>query len=297
LQIEALTPGFDITWEGKQYLATDLIFKTALVRSLEGLWLGKSSLGIQTAQIVNNQQKIVDVQAVALNSISEIKAGMLEGSGSINIQQFKEGNKPYGPMNLDLSVKNIDPNVVKAMLDNSKKRLVGSDPQILTLGQMVGTLVPQLLKTRPQFNVDSLSVITPEGELTGSLHFAIGGPSAFELNDMSKIIQSVAGAFSLFIPKTLLREILTYQQVEKTRAPNTMVSTQVTDLQTIARIKQDVEVNINNLLKDGILVEKENNYVVETSVQEGIFTINGKKMGAPGMPVAPGAAEIPTIPH
>jgi uncharacterized protein YdgA (DUF945 family) len=293
LRIETIAPGFNFEWGNKHYYGEQIIIKTERQKSPEGLWLGKSTFNLQTMKITDQQNHSIDLVALNTAGVLNITNGMAEVSGSLNLEKMTYQNKAYGPINGTLTINNLDPQIVKILLDNAQKTLMGEAPS-QSNSQLIAMLIPQLLKTRPQFNIDDFTIGTAQGEFKGFLHFTIGGPDAFQMSDMLKVLKSIVASSNMLIPKPLLREVLTYQYTDRLRSQN--VPAQLTEEQINQQVSREVDESIAKQLRDGIIVDQGNNYLIEVGVENGVFTVNGKTMQNPMSPVVQPPAVMPASP-
>lgn len=308
---EVILPGFDFDWEGIHYYAKDLVYKTTMSKIPEGLWVGQFNGNLNQLKIEKPSENFsVTIDATTSGGGMKAEGTIVDFTSTINIEKVKLKEKEYGPINYSNSLKNIDARVVKTFFELNRKIKTEKDVQQSAYAQYFLALVPDLLRSRPEFNIEQMQIHTSQGEISGLLRFAIGGTQANNVNNFQEIIQSIVAKAHLSLPKVILRELVAYQfekGIQKTNeaAKNTTAVTRqstpdstqplpvILGPQEIAqKVEQQTNDAIGKWLQERMVVEKDPNYIVEIELQQGKFTINGqpvdfKKNTLPTMQKAP----------
>jgi uncharacterized protein YdgA (DUF945 family) len=292
-QAELMFPGLTVQSGGKSVNVEDVVARYDLHKTPEDLWLGKITGKIQNMMVSDPQNPTNDVSltSLAMGSVSDSVSGMLEGSCTLTVEKIKMLSHDYGPFNLVVSIKNFDAMFWKAMVEFSKKARTTSVSQGQgMLLQEFMSKVPDLLKNRPVFTVDNISLKTSDGELKGFFNFAIGGPDAKDINNTAQIIQSIAAKANAMLPKSLLLNVLTQENIQTAEAANAAAHQANQPEMSADEIKQKsaekAQEMISGALKDGYIIEKDNDYTTELEFVEGQLKVNGKSMQMPHNPTA-----------
>lgn len=278
LQCNMLMPGFDIYFENNRVMGEDLVFKTERFKTPEGLWLGNAKIDMQKFQVDTDKKPVFILTGFAASGVNDAENGMIESSGSLRVETFTFDNKQYGPANYSGSVKNISPGVMKSFMDISKKMEDQSEVnQKQNVDELVA-LVPELLKSRPELQIDDFSVRTQQGELKSFFHMAIGGPEAADIQNPQQIIQSIDAKGNLNWPKAMLQELLKLSIGEQMKAgfanQNPVPSEEAQDQE----VAKTVDGLISSQVQEGLWVEKGTDLFMEFEFNNGQLKVNGKPL-------------------
>lgn len=298
-QTEIVFPGVSVQMGTKTFGVEDVLGHYDLHKSAEGLWLGKISGNVNKLALLDSQSPDDNISLIAttIGSVSNSESGMIDGSASIIVEQIKISNKDIGPFNLVMSIKNIDANFLKALIDFSKKvQATNAQPNPLMTQELM-TKLSDLLKHRPVFSIDNISLKTSDGEVKGDFNIAVGGEQARDVNNINQLIQSIVAKANAVIPKATLVELLTDQNIQTAETANAAATQNNQTPLTADEIKQKsaekTQETIAGMLKDGYMIEKDNMYTTEWEFIEGQLKVNGKPMALPQQ--APGV--VPPTGH
>lgn len=274
---EMILPGFDFEWEGVHFYAEDLMFKTERHKSQQGLWLGKGTMSIHKAEINDSKHGAVMLMALNAGGLMDMDNGMLDSAATISMEQFKLGDQLWGPINCAFSVKNLDSNAMRSLMQlkfDSKTSYEAYSNELIRI-------LPNLLKNRPEFNLENMNIHAEEGDLKGQVNLAVGGAQAHDVNNMPAVVQSIAAKVSFLIPKEFLKKITTKHLLKRqsVQAQNQQPSPTVDQLNQQA--VHAAEQMINQEIAQGLLVEKDHSYAFEMEFLQGIVKVNGKTIEKP----------------
>lgn len=274
--------GFDFDWNGRHYFANNLDFKTDRSKTSEGLWLGKGSGTLQNIQVKDSQNQFM-ATGVILGGQMDTDNGKVDSSGTLHIDKLTYNNKNYGTIEGAASVKNLEAKIVKTLYDLSHQAQTANASGADQVAQNILAVLPQLLKSRPQLNVDSLIIHTDVGILEGVIHFAIGGSEASDMKNPQQLIQSIDAKTHFTLPKPLVREWLSnyYTKAAKVKQPA------LSDVEIGQMVTKEVEEEISKQIKEGYLVDKDPNFEIDLEFVEGKLKVNGQIMQVP--PALPGS--------
>ncbi|MBN9287298.1 MAG: hypothetical protein BGO43_15515 [Gammaproteobacteria bacterium 39-13] len=287
-------PGFDIDLNGAHYLAEDLNYTTELSQTAQGLWPGKF-LGTLNKLTIENQadHSVLNLEGMTAGGMMSVQGAMADFSGDLRIEKALVNGKQYGPIDYTNTLKHIDSEVLRAFFILSQKKKAPHDANL----KKMMNLLPELLKSRPEFSIEELQIHTNEGDVKGTLHFAIGGIEANDIKNFPQIIQSIVAKGNLLLPKLILRDMLTYQYTQNAQTANEIAKRAATlasslpptqDVQQLPKVLTDQEIaqlvnqkvneSITKWLKEGSIIEKDQNYISEVTFENGKFSVNGHPM-------------------
>lgn len=296
---EMMFPGITFESSNGNFSFDDVVIRNDQHRSQEGLWLGEVSGQIQTMAVTDKADPTQNASftSMTLGSQSDSKAGLVDGSGTITISQVSIAGKQFGPFTLVMSMKNIQAVFVKAVIEASKSLQDPANQPVVA--QKLMMMIPELLKHRPMFSIDNISLTTTEGELKANLNFAVGGPEITDINNVQQIVSSISAKANAVFPKLILQDILTQQYTQKANTANQLAAQsnqkQLTDEEITQQVAQQVQQSISQAVTEGYLIEKDNLYTAEWEFSQNQFKVNGKPMALPT--TTPGAAPaVPSVP-
>lgn len=278
IQGEMIAPGFDFDWDGKHYFGQDGIFKTERTKTLDGLWLEKGTFSMQKMK-VTSPERVWEVASFTLGGIMDANNGRVDSRGTLHIGELNYDGRKWGPVTLSLCLKNIETQVAKTILDMSRKIQIQDKPTEGIFLQSLLALLPDLLKSRPEFILENMNIHTDQGKVRGLWSFVIGGEEANSLTHPQKIIQSIASKGNFMIPKLLLREILILQYK---RQPLDVIKP-LTEAELMQNAADKADAMITRQLQSGALLEKGNNYLIDVEFYQGLLKLNGKMIDFSGL--------------
>lgn len=287
LKGKMIIPGLDIDLNGTHYYAGDLLYQTELSKSPQGLWPGKFLANMDKLSIENQADKyLLQIDGITSGGMMTVEGGMADFSGTLRIEKLVVDNKEYGPIDYSTALKHIDARVVKTILTLSHK--LKAQGQSHAANNLMA-LLPDVLKTRPEFFLDPLQIHTQQGDIKAALSVAVGGPQAADVNRLNDIILSIVAKANLILPKVILRDLLTSQYMKSaivaneaakkaTPDANQQLPKVLTDEELAQEVSQKVSDAIAKWIKDYIIVEQGNNYVSIVDFEQGKLNVNGHPM-------------------
>ena len=129
---------------------------------------------------------------------------------SISIKSFKDDNTGLGPVEIELSGKNIKKNVYKqltSLLSNVNNDSENQFARVLMMTQIIG-LLPELLLESPEINLKKLEIGTPDGKVSISASIKADETKLINPNDLKEIIKSIIADFSMVIPNSIAEKYI-----------------------------------------------------------------------------------------
>lgn len=260
---EIVVPGFDWTWAGNRYVGEDWIFKSARQQNSEHAWLGKDNLFMQRFDcypvLPDLPLKLTGLTYGLL--IDEESDGLHEGI-NLTLESVQWGKQVVGPMNLQISVNRLNPEMAKIYQQFIKNLRVADNKQVLP--DFTPEMIAKLLKTRPEMHIDTFWLKTPYGDIKGNLQFIIGGPNANQIQNKDAIFESMFITAGVLVPKKALESLfIPYYREE---FPNTREDT----------IAQKIHQDIETYIEMGVIVSSDDGYAMDIRYDKTGFLLNGK---------------------
>jgi uncharacterized protein YdgA (DUF945 family) len=245
----------------------------------DGGFVGKIEEKIAGLTVMTTAQ---DPQPLAIKGFS-LSLNAARGGDGLSQSQFKggiqgltAGGRDYGPVTLEGETLRVN-RAAMARLQREVKALETQkkSPQEILAVYQKG--LQEVLGSRPEFNLKSLSLKTPEGELLVSLKL-VGVPPQGDLN-LAAWLNLLQAEFSLQIPAVTLWNILDAQLQQAAQQAAAQTG------QPAALPAQDaVGAKVDELVKANVFVPRldANAYTLQVALLEGRLLINGQENPAFG---------------
>ncbi len=178
-----------------------------------GLYLGDASMSLPSLIVSENEQKTLDIQQFAVHSSSDIEGGLFGSTLKVSLDKMTAHGKSYGPALLEMSIKNLDAQVLAAINEQANKMQQGASDS--ERQQALFTLLPQLPKLfsqGAQFEISKLSLVMPEGPIEGDLLVSLPKGDA---GNPFQLLQKVQGHGTLKIPAAVLQDFIAISVKQK----------------------------------------------------------------------------------
>jgi uncharacterized protein YdgA (DUF945 family) len=241
-------------------------------------FIGKIDEKIGGLSIATSAQ---DPQPFALKDLSIAIKGSRSSDGlsqtqfSGGIKSISAGGRDYGPATLDGEMLRINRAAMTRMqkeveaLEAQKKPPEEMLPAMMAIYQKA---IPEVLGSRPEFNLKTLAIKTPEGDLVVSLKL-VGVPPQGEMN-MGAWLTMLQADLSLQIPAVTLWNVLDAQMQQ---------AAQKAALQggqpPVVPSQDEIGAKVTELVKANVFVPKldANAYTLQVAFLEGRLLINGQE--------------------
>lgn len=260
-----------------------------------GMYLGDANLSFASLTVTKADQKALDVQNVDVHSKSGTHDGLLDSHLNITLDKLSIDAQNYGPVLLDLSIKNIDAVVLAKINEQSEKLQQGTDAE---RQQMLITMLPELPKLLSKgatFDISALNIGMPEGTIKGTLSVSL---PKMDASNPFQLIQAIEGQGKVTIPsvlikrllnddakKTLLNQAATQPAVvtQEPKAETTPVANDAVvspapvsaaDIDQQARTQADAR--LATLVGSGLLAANGSDFIIEFKLTHGQLSVNGK---------------------
>lgn len=178
-----------------------------------GLYLGEASISLPSFVVTENDQKVFELEQFSLSSKSDVEGGLFSSYFSSSLNKVTARNKLYGPATLEMSIKNLDADVLAAINEQANKMQQGSTDS--ERQQALFALLPQLPKLfskGAQFEISKLSLTMPEGAVEGDMQVSLPKGDA---GNPFQLLQKVQGHGTLKIPAQVLKDFVVISLKQK----------------------------------------------------------------------------------
>ena len=263
-----------------------------------GLYIGTADFDLQSMQIFSGNVKLLEIDNFQLKSSSDIKDNLFNSSANLSLTKYMNDGYEYGPGYFDIAVKNID---AKTLVDLNQKlnTMQQSAPDWQQGLFLVFSELPKLFAHGTELEIKRLNLIMPEGELSGNLLLNVPANKA---NNPFQVIQSLQGTAHLQIPTEIVKNLISImvkhnlqasvnlqqamiQQLQKTQnKSNSTVNSNVDTIGLEQMVASQTNQKLQALQESGLLVLKDNYYIIDINLKDGQFIINGKPFDASMFP-------------
>ncbi|CZG45956.1 YdgA family protein [Legionella pneumophila] len=239
----------------------------ALNRYMDDLWLGDSSIMLSSLSIITNSQPVFDLQNLGIDAWAGVNSNLLDFNLQLSLNKFVMNNNSYGPGQLKIEVKNLDP---QAMAKLNHLNYDYPSNQIAILAEMFN-----LLSKGATLNLNQ-ELDTPQGHLSSSLNLALTRSSFSNPEDL---LQNLKGNGQFKAPIKLVEQLLFESIKSKTATPAAdMSQSQVTEslVDADAEAHKQTEELLQKLVSKGILKVEGDYYQASFTLENTKFTVNGQ---------------------
>jgi len=176
-----------------------------LHRTPMNLYLGNANVSFQSLVLMQDDKKALDMQQFDIHSSSDIQNGLFGSHVKITLGKLLSANKVYGPALLDVSLTNLDAEVLAKLNREANELQQGTDADRQKALLMLLPELPKLLDKGPRFEISDLSVTMPEGIIKGNLLISLpaeGTDNPFQL------IQKIKGNGRFVFSDVVLKQLM-----------------------------------------------------------------------------------------
>lgn len=263
------------------------------------LYLGDASLSLDTLMVTDGDKKILDVQQFTAHSMSNIKDGLFSSHAVLTLSKLWSNDKTYGPARLDISIKNLDAEILANINEQANNLQQGTEAERQQAMIQLVPQLPKLFSKGPTLEVSELSMTMPEGVIKGNLLISL--PATDSANPF-QLIQKTQGQGRFVYAEAVMKQLLNdsaKQQLQKQVAAAAVVQANATTVpvttapdsktQTAPVSETVVVASIDNqaitqladeklaaMIQSGLLIKQGSDYVTEFKLESGQLTVNGK---------------------
>ncbi|CAM4469296.1 MAG: hypothetical protein LEGION0403_FIIPPAGN_00266 [Legionella sp.] len=245
-----------------------------------GLYLGDANFTLPAFNIQVKGQKIFEIVDLLFKSKSDIEQHLFNTSFTLTIKSILANAQNYGPGEINISVRNLDADVLAKINQQANAMQNGTDEQ--RQQAMIALLpeLPKLFNKGAELEISKLNFKIPEGTIDGSLLISL--PKDENANPF-QLMQKIRGNAKLSVPAATVRELMKQAVAQQmAKQPNaqpsiaTQLGAQPATQQPVQSAQPQVDQQLNALKQAGLIVEKGTDYFIEVSLDQGKFIVNGK---------------------
>jgi uncharacterized protein YdgA (DUF945 family) len=264
--------------------------------SENGLVAGDASIGLQSFQFGASGLSAIGVEGFQAVSDSDIKTKdnvpLINSSLKADVRKVTYQGFDYGPGVLDVNVSNLDAEALDQIQQKlqaaSNENLTDSQQQIFLL-----TLLPEvsrLLQRGVEIHVKQFQLSIPQGLILATAKVKLPLQQNANQNPL-QLIQQINAYVTAEVPAFWLsdrlknflqfkieqRQLMEQQRVEKDASGDNILPMKLLSSQEInALAKQQAVEQLQILVQNGVLLQKDNVYRIKVAFRAGTFYINGK---------------------
>lgn len=283
----------DFVIEGLSLSKTDTIVTLNKVtteydlhRTSTGLYLGDASFNLPAFDINVKNQPIVAIRDLSMSSNSDIDDNLFNTRFNLGVQSILANQKNYGPGELEVSLKNIDAEVLARINQQTNAMQTGTEIERQQAMMAMLPELPKLFSKGAEFEISKCNFKIPEGSIDGNLLLSL--PKGDNANPF-ELMQKIQGHAKFKAPAALLKQLMQQSVLQQMAKQPDMQQALVQQLQQnnpsapvtneqLAAMQADKQ--ISTMVQNGLIVESDSDYVVEANLQQGKLSINGKPFDA-----------------
>lgn len=261
----------------------------------KGLFLGDASLSFPSFVVMDSDKKLFELGQFDIHSDSDIEDGLFSSHFKTSVEKIVANSQTYGPGNLEVAVRNLDADALARINEQAQQVQQGTDAERQRAMLAMLPELPKLFSKGAEFEVTEMNFVMPQGTVEGNLLVSL--PKG-EMGNPFELMQKIQGNGKLKMPAAVVKQLMTESIKQKMMSPQAQ-----TDGQTAAATTQPTQQQSNpdttaqaaanssdvsqqavtladkqlaTLVQNGVLTQQGTDYVIEVSLNQGQFTINGK---------------------
>lgn len=256
-----------------------------LHRTPAGLYLGEASFSLPSLIVVIKDQKMFEINEFTLSSSSDIEDNLFSTHFNAVLKSVFANGKNYGPGEIEMSLRNLDAEVLGKINEQANAMQRGTDQERQQALMAMLPELPKLFSKGAEFEISKLSLQLPQGMIEGNLLITL--PKDDSSNPF-ELIQKTQGNAKLKMPIEVVKQLMQQSIMQQMAKQPDMQQALIQQLQSgqdqtnqtaptsdqIASMQVDKQ--IQELEQSGLITVDGKDYVIEISLNQGKFTINGK---------------------
>lgn len=255
-----------------------------------GLYLGNANFSLPSFVVAIKGQKMFEIADFALSSESDIDNSLFSTHFSLSINSLFLDGKTYGPGDVEITLRNLDADVLSKLNEQANNMQNGSDADRQRALLAMLPQLPKLLNKGAEFEISQFKMKLPEGMVNGTMSVSL--PKGDTANPF-ELIQKIRGNAKLSVPtvvvKQLVQQSLLQQMSKQPDLQQTLMqqmqkappqANQPASQQPALKPEQVAAMQTDNQLaaleKAGLIMVSGSDYVVEVNLEQGKVTVNNK---------------------
>lgn len=283
--------GFNASKDDTKMTVTNVQSDYDLHETPAGLYLGDANFTLPSFNVFVKDQKMFNIDDLVVNSDSDIEQHLFNTHFTVALRSVLANGQNYGPGDLEVVLRNLDADVLAQINQQAAAMQNGNDVQRQQAMLAMLPELPKLLSKGAEFEISKLNVTIPQGQIEGNLYVTL--PKGENANPFESI-QKVQGKAKLKVPAATVKQIMqqsVLQQIAKQPELQQILAQQLRANQTASQgatqanqpaltVEQiavmQADKQINALLQSGVIIVQGTDYMVEVSLEQGKFNVNGK---------------------
>ena len=251
-----------------------------------GLYLGDAKFNVPSFVVEAKNAVLLSIKELSMNSSSDIQDHLFRTNFNLGLQSVLANNKTYGPGALEISLRNLDADVLAQINQQANKIQNGTEEERQLAMIAIFPELPKLFSQGVELEISKLTFKIPEGSIDGNLLVSL--PKGDNSNP-AELIQKIQGHAKLKAPTALVKQLMQQavaqqmarnpemQQIliQQLQGNNTdpsqapLTTDQITAMQTDKQIAA--------MEQNGLVVLSGSDYVIEMNFDQGKLMVNGKQ--------------------
>lgn len=253
-------------------------------QTVSGLLAGDANIDFSNVLVTEKDQKVFEMKDLSLSSSSDVRDNLFSMEFNAELKSIVANNKNYGPGEFKMALKNLDSAVLGQINQEANAMQNGTDAE---RQQMMLGILPQLPKLFGQgavFEISKCNMTFPQGVVDANLTLSL--PKG-ESSNPFELIQKAQGKAQLKMPKALVKELMQQSLVQQMQKQPEIQQALMQQLQANQTATQpaltseqlavmQADKQMSNIEKNGLVTLDGSDYLVEVTLEQGKFTVNGK---------------------
>ncbi|MDI9819191.1 MULTISPECIES: YdgA family protein [unclassified Legionella] len=295
--------GGNITIEGlnfsKDQIDTQMSTVTSeynIYKTAQGLLFGDASLSFPSFVVMSHDKKLFELGQFDLRSDSDIENGLYNSHLKTSVEKIIANDQVYGPGSLEVAIRNLDADVLARLNEQARRVQQGTDVERQRAMLAMLPELPKLFSKGAEFEVTEMNFSMPQGTVEGSMMVSL--PQG-ESGNPFELMQKIQGNGKLKMPAVVVKQLVTEsikQKMMTPPAPQQQVAQGTAQTQAEGNSSSDVspaqaaansadiseqavtlaDKQLATMVENGVLVKQGTDYIIELSLNQGQFTVNGK---------------------
>ena len=277
IDIDWQMPGMHAKMPNSLLKFDSLVYKSNLQRALYDLWVGRGDMTLKSLAVQDSDsQSSINVEGISFSGHSSFRDFLLYSRSSLRLEKLSFEDFQLSPFLFQFSVDNIH---VGPLLEFSEK-YDGFDPNNPPMQMMedIQAILPQILKHRPTFSIDNITVRSTDGDFSGSFDIHFGYPENKDYFDPMLALGYLKSNLILRYSENLIDNGLIefWQEVNATQphAQELLAS------EREQHIKKFIRLGKLFLLREKVIMPQDQGYVTKVSFKSNQIYVGGEQMSS-----------------
>ncbi|AHE66117.1 DUF945 family protein [Legionella oakridgensis] len=198
--------GIKITKDNMNAVIGKITSNYDLHQTNEGLYLGEANFSFPSLIVNNKDQKVFEMEHFDIHTSSDVDGGLFNSYFKTSLDQIITNGKTYGPGLIEVSLKNLDAQVLAQINEQVNRIQQGSAQERQQALLALIPELPKLFNKGAKFEISEMSFVMPEGTIAG--HVLVSLPKS-DSNNPFQLIQQMEGEGKLTVPAIVLKGLMT----------------------------------------------------------------------------------------